>query len=118
MRHGYGVYSWNNGLRYEGSWDHGLQDGMGKITWPSGEYFFGEFRRGRQDGYGLEVHPDYVVAGIWEMDVYQPGKMVLGFGEDEGTAVIKDVNLQQAGIDPVKEKVRIKIAASEVQTRQ
>ncbi len=115
-RHGYGVYTWSDGIKFEGNWDRGLQDGMGEMVWPTGEYFFGEYRRGYQDGYGIEVHADYMVAGIWEMDIYQPGKAVLGFGEEAvATLDVKDLNT--SGSNPEADKARETIAAKSVQSR-
>jgi len=116
-RNGYGVYAWSDGIKYEGNWDRGLQDGMGKMLWPTGEYFFGEYRRGSRDGYGLEIHPDFMVAGIWEMDNYQPGKAVLGFGEEEiATLNLNDIPV--GGSNPASDQARASIAAKSVQSRK
>jgi hypothetical protein len=36
-KHGFGIYTWANGQKYEGKWENGKQHGEGKIIMATGE---------------------------------------------------------------------------------
>ena len=38
-----GIYSWQDGRRYEGGWKDSNMHGKGKYTWKDGRYFEGEY---------------------------------------------------------------------------
>jgi len=50
--HGYGTYTWQDGLKYEGSWRKGLKHGYGSQTYPSGDKYEGGWKDGQWHGYG------------------------------------------------------------------
>lgn len=39
-----GIYTWSNGIVYEGHWENNKMSGNGKMSWPSGVTYQGEFR--------------------------------------------------------------------------
>jgi len=40
-KHGYGIYSWFDGSKYEGYYKNDLREGFGKIYWIKGEKYIG-----------------------------------------------------------------------------
>jgi hypothetical protein len=47
---GYGVYSFANGNRYEGSFYSNQSDGKGKMTYVNGNVYEGEWKLGQIEG--------------------------------------------------------------------
>lgn len=41
-RHGFGVYTYGNGAKYEGEWVAGLFQGQGNYRFPNGDRYIGE----------------------------------------------------------------------------
>lgn len=54
--HGYGVYTWNNGRKYEGMYTTDKKDGHGIYTWADGRQYDGQWKNGVQHGYGQYQH--------------------------------------------------------------
>lgn len=46
-KHGYGVYTWADGRRYEGNWSNGKQHGEGKYILPNGTIKIGIWQEGK-----------------------------------------------------------------------
>ena len=44
--HGFGIFSWKNGKKYEGMYKDGLKHGLGKLTWFDGSSYDGEWSKG------------------------------------------------------------------------
>lgn len=44
--HGFGVYQFGNGHRYEGAWHEGKRQGLGRYTFRSGETQSGHWQNG------------------------------------------------------------------------
>lgn len=57
-RHGYGVYYFTDGSKYEGYTVMNVFEGKGKMTWEDGGWYEGEWLQGEIHGYGLEVRAD------------------------------------------------------------
>ncbi len=65
--HGKGVYTWNDGRKYEGEYLYDKKHGRGLYTWADGRKYDGEWAHGRQHGKGKYVMPDGTArVGIWE----------------------------------------------------
>ena len=65
--HGRGVYTWQDGRRYEGDYVHDKKHGYGSYTWADGRKYEGEWAFGKQHGKGKYVLPDGVVrVGLWQ----------------------------------------------------
>lgn len=65
-KHGYGIYTWDDGQRYEGEWRNGVFHGYGKVTWPDGDTYEGDFRYGTRTGKGRYEDPEgEIYEGEW-----------------------------------------------------
>ena len=51
MRHGYGVFFYSNGGKYEGQWDFNLKHGFGCFTFHDGSQYIGKFYHDRMTDY-------------------------------------------------------------------
>lgn len=51
--HGKGVFTYNNGNKYEGSFKEGVKHGSGVFTWANGDLYKGEFENDLRCGYGV-----------------------------------------------------------------
>ena len=49
---GYGVFTWPDGMKYEGNYVEDKKDGQGVMTWPDGRRYQGNWKNGLQDGVG------------------------------------------------------------------
>ena len=56
--HGYGVFYWNNGNRYEGEWANGHLTGKGTYYWACGDKYEGDFVNGERTGKGTMTWKD------------------------------------------------------------
>ncbi len=62
--HGYGVYTWNSGEKYNGNYINGKKNGKGKFTWIDGTLYEGNFRNGLRDGIGIQsLDNSYTLSG-------------------------------------------------------
>ena len=50
--HGYGVYTWKDGRRYEGQYERDRKHGMGVYMWADGRKYEGMWMNGKQHGEG------------------------------------------------------------------
>jgi hypothetical protein len=116
-RHGYGEYTFDNGLKYIGNWESDNQDGIGKYIFADGGYYIGEMRRGLQDGYGLEAYQGNFGPGVWELGEYQEGEYKLGFSGDEKVETISSNDLDMPTKNLKGMKLRIQMAARSTSTK-
>jgi hypothetical protein len=57
--HGYGVYYWPDGVKYEGELKNGLRDGKGVWYKSNGTIKYdGEWQKNKQCGYGVFYYYD------------------------------------------------------------
>ncbi len=54
-RHGYGVYTWANGNKYEGLWENDEMQGRGVMIFSDGSRREGIFNVGMEDGISIET---------------------------------------------------------------
>ncbi len=52
MRHGHGVLTKEDGYKYEGKWNNGIQDGFGIEIDPAGFRYEGNYQKGKKRGKG------------------------------------------------------------------
>ena len=45
--HGQGVFTWEDGRKYEGSYIDDKKEGNGRFTWPDGRVYEGMWKDGR-----------------------------------------------------------------------
>ena len=87
---GFGVFTWEDGRKYEGQYVDDKKEGRGKFTWPDGRIYDGEWKDGRQHGTGTYTYPDgRVKQGEWA-----DGKRVRWIGESVDvtrSTTVKDV---------------------------
>ena len=77
--HGYGVYKWNDGRKYEGYYLNDKKHGLGKYTWADGRIYLGYWSLGKQEGYGKYIQTDKSASiGLW-----QKGKRIRWLSESE-----------------------------------
>ena len=50
--HGFGVFTWGDGKRYEGDYKNGVKHGKGKMSDAKGNNYDGEWKDGKQHGVG------------------------------------------------------------------
>ena len=52
IRHGRGVFKWEDGEKYIGYWINNKREGKGKIYYSNGNYYEGMFKDGKKEGIG------------------------------------------------------------------
>ncbi|XP_073504104.1 radial spoke head 10 homolog B isoform X2 [Phyllobates terribilis] len=69
LMHGRGVYTWTDGLKYEGEFFTNFPMGHGIYTWPDGSHYEGQVYKAIRHGTGVHVSSDQLVsyAGEWYM---------------------------------------------------
>jgi len=67
---GSGVYKYNNGAMYFGTFQNGKRHGFGKLDFKGGDLYIGEFQNGNYHGLGTYVWSDY----NYYMGQYRNGK--------------------------------------------
>ena len=73
-----GVYTWQDGRKYEGEYKDDKKHGYGVYTWQDGRIYEGYWFRGKQHGLGRYAVPDSALKhGLWE-----EGKRIEWFEED------------------------------------
>lgn len=87
-RHGYGLYCFRNGARYDGMWRKGLKHGNGSFLYPDGTRYIGQWRKDLKHGEGVY----YFVNG----DTYD-GLWFKGLRHGLGTYIYKEVNISHYG---------------------
>jgi hypothetical protein len=55
---GRGIREWRDGSRYDGQWQHNMPHGKGVMTYPGGGSYRGDFRAGKRSGRGVETLKD------------------------------------------------------------
>ncbi len=73
---GYGVRTWEGGIRYEGYFKNSEPNGQGTCTWETGEKYVGEWKNTKRNGYGYTTYTDGTQpkSGFWENDVFISSK--------------------------------------------
>lgn len=56
--HGWGVYTYLAGGKYEGQWQYGEKDGVGRRDWPDGSRYEGEWHNNQPHGKGIKTYKD------------------------------------------------------------
>lgn len=65
--HGYGVYTWKDGRKYEGEYHMDKKHGYGIYIWADGRRYEGNWANGKQHGEGKYILPNGTIKiGIWE----------------------------------------------------
>ena len=65
-KHGFGVYYYCNGDRYEGAWKKGSRHGMGSYYYAEfGSRFYGNWINDKMHGPGQLEHKNYLFRGFW-----------------------------------------------------
>lgn len=55
---GKGIFKWESGLRYSGSYREDRREGFGKLSWPDGSYYEGFFHHDMREGHGVHKWGD------------------------------------------------------------
>ena len=63
--HGYGIYTWRDGRRYEGYYKDDKKEGFGIYIWEDGRKYEGEWVDGKQHGKGKYYEMGKCKTGIW-----------------------------------------------------
>ncbi len=79
--HGRGVYTWKDGRRYEGEYQHDKKHGHGIYTWADGRKYDGPWAHGKLHGKGKYILPD----GTMRIGLWDNGKRTKWLDEEEGT---------------------------------
>ena len=88
--HGYGVYRYPSGARYEGDWVDGEEHGYGVLIYANGARYEGNWVGGEQHGYGVYVYSNG--------DRYE-GNWVDGEPPDDGKIVHATETAEELGGD-------------------
>jgi len=48
-----GIYTYDNGVKYEGEFVNGKKNGKGTCTYPNGDKYIGMWKNGQMDGQGI-----------------------------------------------------------------
>jgi hypothetical protein len=73
--HGFGIYEWKDGRKYEGEYYLDKKHGFGKYRWVDGRMYLlfinpsyeGQWNSGKQNGKGKYIMPDgEEKPGVWE----------------------------------------------------
>ena len=71
-KHGFGVFEWESGNRYEGNYAEDERHGYGVMKWTDESMYMGMWDQGIQHGVGVMIFPDGVRrAGIFEENVFK-----------------------------------------------
>ena len=67
MMHGEGVYTWQDGRKYEGSYAQNKKNGTGVYTYSDGSKYQGEWQDGVQSGAGamIDALSGALRKGLW-----------------------------------------------------
>ena len=66
--HGYGIYIYVDGVRYEGQFSNDKKEGFGIYYWIDGRIYEGYWHKGKQHGIGSYTDPNKKIykKGLWE----------------------------------------------------
>lgn len=81
LPHGFGVKTWPDGKRYQGSWFKGRMHGKGELIIGEGESYTGEFRNGLPWGLGIRK---------WKNGDYYEGEYFKGYQQGSGLFISKE----------------------------
>lgn len=70
--HGKGLYTWDDGRKYEGEYSMDQKHGKGVYQWADGRVYAGEWANGKQNGKGIYIMPD----GTQRQGVWLDGKRI------------------------------------------
>ena len=76
--HGRGVYTWQDGRKYEGEYLHDKKHGYGYYVWADGRKYEGEWSHGKQHGKGKYILLD----GSVKLGLWQNGKRIRWLDEE------------------------------------
>jgi hypothetical protein len=67
--HGFGVYTWKDGRRYEGFYVMNKKHGQGTYTYSDGSKYQGEWADGVQHGTGsiIDAESSFQRKGVWQV---------------------------------------------------
>ena len=66
--HGYGVYKWQDGRRYQGEYNDDKKHGFGAYMWGDGRVYYGMWKDGLQHGEGTIILPNMnMKKSYWEV---------------------------------------------------
>ena len=82
--HGYGVFVWEDGRRYEGDYKEDKKHGRGAFYWSDGRIYNGEWANGHQHGFGTYTAAD----GKSREGEWFEGKRTKWLGADQARASV------------------------------
>jgi len=84
---GKGVYTWNDGRRYEGNYYSDKKHGFGIYKWADGRVYEGMWMDGKQHGKGKYILPD----GTFKIGRWADGKRVEWFEDDNEINFVHEI---------------------------
>ena len=79
MMHGFGVYQFQNGHRYEGAWHEGRRQGLGRYTFRNGETQCGHWQNGILDNPEIQNSLTGSPCAVDQAKVFNAVKVVVLF---------------------------------------
>jgi len=92
--HGIGVFTWEDGRKYDGEYSDDKKHGHGRFTWPDGRVYDGQWSEGRQNGVGIYTYPD----GRSRQGEWVDGKRTKWLSE-ESIDVTRSTTIKDGNID-------------------
>jgi hypothetical protein len=93
--HGYGVFTWPDGRRYEGEYVDDKKQGRGMFQWSDGRKYIGGWYNGKQHGKGTYVS----VNGNQRQGEWHLGKRLKWAGDSSKQSDIAEDGAIEAGVD-------------------
>lgn len=72
-RHGLGVLTFSNQVKYAGEFVNGFFQGYGLLTFPDGSKYEGVFEAGKYQGYGVYCSPDGIKYEVRVLYTFKSG---------------------------------------------
>ncbi len=85
--HGQGVYTWNDGRKYEGSYHNDKKHGFGVYKWIDGRIYEGMWMDGKQHGKGKYILPD----DSFKIGKWDNGKRVEWFEDNTEIDFVQEI---------------------------